>query len=200
MSTIIADMAMSLDGYIADPEDRIDRLIGWYFSGDVEVPTANPDVSFRPPKASAEVITGAVRSVGAIIGGRRYFDLAEGWGGTHPMGVPVFILSHRPPPDGWPEDGPIKFVSDGLESAVEQARAAAGDKAIAIATPSVIWQCAEAGLLDSININLVPVVLGEGIQFAGSLEGGPVELEDPDVVPSTGVTHLTYRVRKRARS
>ena len=197
MSQVIADMAMSLDGYIADPQDGVDHLFGWYFGGDVEVPTATPGVAFRTSESSAEVLRDALQSVGALISGRRNFDLAGGWGGNHPMGVPVFVLTHEPPAD-WSSDGSsIRFVTDGIESAVAQAKAAAGDKIVGVATPSVTRQCLDAGLLDAIHVNVVPVLLGAGVPFFADLAKAPVALEDPEIVASAGVTHMTYRVRPR---
>jgi dihydrofolate reductase len=197
MGQVIADMSMSLDGFIADKDGRIDKLAGWYFNGDAEVPTANPGVSFRTSEPSAEVIRDALKSVGAIVGGRDYFDAANGWGGAHPMGVPAFIVTHRPPPEGWPADNDnIRFVNDGVESAIEQAKAVAGDRSVALATPTVTRAALAAGLLDAISVNLVPVVLGEGIPWLAGIADAPLTLEDPAIVAGTGVTHLTYRVVK----
>jgi dihydrofolate reductase len=189
MPKLIADMSMSLDGRIASPDDDISRLIRWFFDGDTEVA---PGAPFRVSQGSAELLRKAMETVGAIIGGRRYFDLAQGWGGRHPMGVPVYILTHEPPAD-WPSDSSIHFVTDGLQSAVEQAREVAGDKDVAIATPGTVRQCIDAGILDELQVNLVPVVLGEGLPFFDGIAGS-VELEGPDVVEGIGVTHLRYRV------
>ena len=190
MTRLIADMSMSLDGRIATPDDDISRLTRWFFDGDTEV---TPGAPFRTSGASAELLREALTSVGAIIGGRRYFDLADGWGGRHPMGMPVFILTHEPPAD-WPSDSTIHFVTDGLESAVAQARAAAGDKDVAIATPDAVRQCVEAGVLDELQVNVVPVVLGAGPLFFEGI-ATQVELDGPEVIEGTGVTHLRYRLR-----
>jgi dihydrofolate reductase len=198
MGEVIADMSMSLDGYIADKDGRIDRLVGWFFNGDAEVPTANPGVSFRTSEASAEVLRDALESVGAIVGGRDYFDAANGWGGAHPMGVPAFIVTHRPPPEGWPADNDaIRFVHDGVESAIAQAQEVAGEKTVALATPTVTRAALAAGLLDGLSVNVVPILLGEGIPWFAGIADAPVELEGPRVVAGTGVTHLIYRVAKR---
>jgi dihydrofolate reductase len=114
MSQVIADMSMSLDGFIADRDDSVEQLFGWFFGGDVEVPTATPGASFRTPAPSAEVMRDALQNVGALVSGRRNFDLVAGWGGAHPMGVPVYVVTHQAP-DGWPADGPMRFVTDGVE-------------------------------------------------------------------------------------
>ena len=191
MSKLIADMSMSLDGHIASPDDDISSLVQWYFSGDTEVA---PGAPFRTSEGSARLLRDAFETVGALIGGRRYFDLAQGWGGRHPMGVPVYILTHEPPAD-WPSDSTIHFVTDGLESAVAQAREAAVGKDIGVATPSLVRQCLDAGLLDGLQINVVPIVLGEGRPFFDGIADA-VELEGPEVIEGTGVTHLRYLVRR----
>jgi dihydrofolate reductase len=197
MTTLIADMAMSLDGFVADTSDDASNLFGWYFGGDVEVPTPKPGFAFRAPEPSARVLREGISKVGALIGGRRYFDLADGWGGNHPMGVPTFIVTHSVP-DGWPRpDSNIRFVTDGLDSAVEQATRAAGDdKFVGVATPSIVQQLLDNARLDSIHVNLVPVLLGAGVPFFANLAHTPVRLSDPVVVESQGVTHLTYTVLK----
>jgi dihydrofolate reductase len=195
MPKLIADMSMSLDGRIATPDDDISRLIRWFFDGDTEVA---PGAPFRVSQGSAELLREAMETVGALIGGRRYFDLAQGWGGRHPMGVPVYILTHEPPAD-WPSDSSIHFVTDGLHSAVEQAHEAAGDKDVAIATPGTVRQCLDAGILDELQVNVVPVLLGEGLPFFDGIAGS-VELEGPDVIEGTGVTHLRYRVLRGEES
>jgi dihydrofolate reductase len=189
MPKLIADMSMSLDGRIASEDHDISRLARWFFDGDTEVA---PGAPFRTSEQSAQVLRDALGTIGALIGGRTYFDLADGWGGRHPMGVPVFILTHEPPAD-WPEDSTIHFVTDGLESAVAQARAAAGDKDVGVATPGTVRQCLDAGLLDELNVNLIPVVLGKGRPFFDGIER-EVELAGPEVIEGGGVTHLRYKV------
>ena len=190
MTKLIADMSMSLDGKVAAPDDDATMLFGWFFGGDTEV---GP---FRVSQQSAQLLEDAFGSIGALIGGRRYFDLAQGWGGNHPMGVPVYILTHEPPAD-WPADSTIRFVTDGLESAVAQATEAAGGKDIGVATPSLVRQCLDAGLLDELQVNVVPLVMGEGRPYFEAVERS-VNLEDPEVIEGSGVTHLRYRVRRDA--
>ena len=189
MTKLIADMSMSLDGHIASPDDDVAPLHRWFFDGDSEVA---PGAPFKTSENSAKLLRDALDSVGAIIGGRRYFNLADGWGGRHPMGVPVYILTHQPPAD-WPADSTIHFVTDGIHSAVTQAREAAGGKDIGIATPSVVRQCLDAGLLDELQINLIPIVLGKGLPFFDGI-AREVALEGPEVIEGDGVTHLRYRV------
>jgi dihydrofolate reductase len=193
MSRVVADMSMSLDGYVADANDGIDHLFGWFFNGEVETPTANEAFAFKTSQNSADVLREARSGIGALISGRRTFDLAGGWGGTHPMGVPVFVVTHEAPSDWSGGDG-IRFVTDGVESAVAQAKETAGGKTVGVASPSITQQCIDAGLLDGIHVNLIPVLLGEGVPFFANLAGAPVQLDGPEVVEGTGVTHLTYGV------
>ena len=196
MAKVVADMSMSLDGFIADPSDGVDRLFGWYGNGDVEVPTARPEFTFRTSEASAGHLRAALSEVGALVCGRRLFDISGGWSGKHPMGVPVVVVTHSVP-DGWPrDDAPFTFVTDGIESALAQAKSIAGEKLVGVASASVAQQCLDAGLLDAVRVSLVPVLLGEGIPWFANLSSAPVELDGPTVTEGTGVTHLYYRVRK----
>jgi len=194
MGDVIADMCMSLDGYIADPDDGIDQLFGWYFNGEVATPTASPQFTFRTSEASAAHLRHAFAHIGALIAGRHLFDVAQGWGGYHPMGVPVFVVTHEEPDDWRHPEAPLTFVTDGLESAVAQAKAVAGDKFVAVASAKIAQQCLDAGLLDAIQVNLVPVLLGAGIPFFENLAKTPVALEGPAIVAGEGVTHLMYRI------
>jgi len=108
--------------------------------------------------------------------------------------VPLFVLTHHAPDDVPSGDPPYTFVTDGIESAVEQARVAAAGKDVALMGASIVQQSLRAGLLDELTINLVPVVLGRGVRLLDGLEPGSVELELIRVVDAPGVTHLTYRV------
>ena len=102
-------------------------------------------------------------------------------------------------PDGWPrDDAPFTFVTDGIESAVAKARAIAGQGLVAIASANIAQQCLNAGLLDEIVVNVVPVLLGDEIRFFDNLTATPVELDSPRVIEGTGVTHLSYRVASSA--
>jgi dihydrofolate reductase len=194
MATVIADMSMSLDGFVADSDDRTDQVFGWFFGGDTPVPTANPHVTFQVSEASARELREGLANVGALISGRRTFDLADGWGGAHPMGVPVVVVTHEAP-DGY-EDAPFHFVSDGIKSAVAKAKELAGDKIVGVASPDVTRQCLDAGLLDGIRVSLVPVLLGSGVPWFANLSHAPIQLEGPTVTEGDGVTHLNYRVKR----
>jgi dihydrofolate reductase len=132
--------------------------------------------------------------MGAMVTGRRTFDIANGWGGSPPLGVPVFVVTHTVPQEWAYEGSSFTFVTDGVESAVEQARAVAGDKDVAVGSASIAQQCIRAGLLDEIHVDLVPVLLGDGVRLFDHLGPGPIELERARVVEAPGVTHLTFRV------
>jgi dihydrofolate reductase len=192
MAKVVADMSMSLDGFVAGPNDGINEVFGWFMGGDVTVPTANPQMAFETDEVSAGEWRNALDNVGAIITGRRTFDLAGGWGGFHPMGAPVFILTHNPP-DGF-EDAPFTFVTDGVESAVEQAKATAGEKIVGVGGASAAQQCLNAGLLDAVRVSLAPVLLGDGVRFFDGVADAPVWLQTPRVVEAKGVTHLYFEV------
>jgi dihydrofolate reductase len=189
-------MSMSLDGFVADRSDGIGEVFAWFGSGDVELSAPASEFRFRVSEASAAELREAFENVGAVLTGRRTFDLAGGWSGQHPFGVPAFVVTHEVP-DGWPlPNSAVHFVTDGIESAVEQAKQAAGDKIVGVAGADVAQQCLNAGLLDGIRINLATVLIGEGVPFFANLSGTPVHLENPRVVEGEGVTHLEYRIRR----
>ncbi len=199
MTKVFTGATMSLDGYISGPaETGFEHLFKWYGNGDVVVPTTHPELTFRLSAASAEHFRTIIDMTGALVVGRHLFDFTGAWGGNHPMGRPVVVVTHSVP-DGWPrEDAPFTFVTDGIESAIEKAQAIAGDKVVGVNGGTIARQCLNAGLLDEIWVDLVPVLLGGGTPFFDELTGAPVELEGPvSVVEGTDVTHLRYRVRYR---
>ena len=195
MATVVAGFSMSLDGFIANPSDEVGPLFDWYGNGDVEIRWPGNDMVSHASAASAGYLRDSISSAGALVVGRRIFDYTNGWNGSHPLGVPVFVVSHTIP-DGWPrDDAPFTFVTDGVQSAVAQAKAVAGDKTVGVAGPNVAQQCLNAGLVDELHVELVPVLLGEGIRFFDHLRSTPVTLDDPTIIPGSRVTHLMFRVR-----
>ena len=197
MSKVVALMSMSLDGYVADANDGVAEVFDWYFSGDVEVPTASgtSGMTFRVSAPSAEHLRGLVAETGAMLTGRRTFEVADGWGGQHPWDVPAFVVTHEVP-DGWPRPGStVQFVTDGIESAVAQAKSAASPKTVAVHGAQTIQQCLDSGLLDEIHIDLGAVLLGAGVRLFDHLANTPAVLGNPRVVTGVGVTHLRYPVR-----
>ncbi len=198
MATVVASLSMSLDGFIAHLDDGVEHLFDWYDNGEVEVQWPGNDMISHVTPASAGYLREAIAGAGALVVGRRIFEITQGWGGSHPFGVPVFVVTHSVP-EGWPRaDAPFTIVTDGVESAVAQAKGAAGDKTVGVAGPNVIQQCLNAGLLDELTIELVPVLLGEGIPFFGELAEPPVFFENPRIVEGDRVTHLIYRARRSA--
>jgi len=199
MAKVIAIMSMSLDGYVADRGDGVAEVFDWYTAGDVVVPTATSEMTFRVSAPSAAHLRGLMGEVGAMLTGRRTFEKADGWGGQHGWGIPAFVLTHDVP-EGWPRPGStVHFVTDGLESAVAQAAAAAGERAVGLHGGDTIRQCLDAGLLDEMHIDLVPLLLGSGIPMFDQARNAPVVLGNPTVVAGVGVTHLRYPVHNDSR-
>jgi dihydrofolate reductase len=194
----------SLDGFIAGPNDGPqvpmgeggERLLAWYAGGETEYRLPGTEMVFKVSPQSAELLSETSRTTGALVTGRRTFDLTNGWGGGHPLDVPVFVVTHSVPNDWVYEGSSFTFVTNGLESAVEQAIAIAGGKDVGVIGASLVQQCIRAGLLDEIHIDLVPVVLGDGIRLFDHLSTEPIELESTRVIEGAGVTHLTFRVVK----
>src|SRR3954465_11138345 len=197
MSKVVAIMSMSLDGYVAHRHDGVGEVFDWYMnSGDVEFHTGGSDpISFKVSPPSAEHLRGLWSELGAVLTGRRTFEVADGWGGNHAWG-PAFVLTHSIP-DGWPRpNSTVNFVTDGLESAVKQAKAAAGGKAVAVHGADTIQQLLNADLLDEISVDIPAVLLGSGVRFFDHLARAPAILGNPEVIPGVGVTHLRYPVPK----
>jgi len=197
MSKLVALMSMSLDGYVADRNDGVGEVFDWYMnSGDVEFHTGGGDpMTFHVSASSAEHLRVLWSELGAVLTGRRTFDVAQGWGGNHAWG-PAFVLTHDIPA-GWPRpNSTVHFVTDGLASAVEQAKAAAGGKSVAVHGADTIQQLLNAGLLDELCIDISAVLLGSGVRLFDHLAGTPCALGTPSVVAGVGVTHLRYPVRR----
>ncbi len=195
MGKVLTHMTMSLDGFIADPQDRPGELFDWYEAGEVSVDSANEDVAFDVDEASGEILRDLTENVGTIVAGRRLFDIADGWGDSHPAGAAVVVVTHDPPADAaerWPR---TTFV-DGVEAAVAKAREIAGDKNVTIASADVVQQALELDLVDEVCVSLVPVLFGEGIPYFAKLERGHLMLEDPAVVQGKRALHLVYPVRR----
>jgi dihydrofolate reductase len=147
--------------------------------------------------ASAAFFDAYAGRVGAVITGRRTYDVSDAWGGSGPLpGVPLFVLTHRVPDTVPAGDPPYTFVTEGLGRAVQLARAVAAGKDVDLMGATTIRQALRAGLLDELIIYLVPVVLGRGARPLDGLGPGSVEFDLVRVVDAPGVTHLTYRVVK----
>jgi dihydrofolate reductase len=191
---VVIEMSMSLDGFVATLDHSTDEVHAWYEGGDVEVKMPNNDLTFHVDAASAPVARDAL-DIGANVTGRRTFDDAEAWGGDDPMGIPSFIVTHEVPAEWRDRDAPFTFVTDGVESAIRQAKAVAVDgKPVGVAGGDIAMQCLRLGLLDELWIHLMPVLLGDGIRMFDELDGSPVHLEQQRVVEGSGVVHLFYRI------
>lgn len=198
MGKVSTGATMSIDGYIAGPGDSgFDLLFQWYFTGDIEVPTGNPELTMKVSRASKEHLDRWTKGCGALVVGRRLFDTMNGWGGRHPMDVTVVVLTHKLPEDRPAADENFVFVTDGIEAAVARAKEIAGDRNVGVNGGEMARQALDAGLLDEVCVDLVPVLLGGGVPYFPSLGVKPVQLEGPlTLVEGQGVTHLTYGVRK----
>jgi dihydrofolate reductase len=200
MTKIYTGASMSLDGYISGPEESgFDLLFDWYRNGDVVVETAREDLTMTLTPPSAEYFRHVMKTAGALVVGRRLFDITNGWEGRHPIDVPVFVVTHDPPTDWRPSEPnpPFTFVTEGVEAAIEQAAAVAGENAVAVNGGTMARQALEAGLIDELWIDLVPVLLGGGTPMFDQVKTGPLSLDGPiSVVEGKAVTHLRYRVRR----
>lgn len=195
MSKLFAFMSMSLDGFVADPEDGVAEVFDWYSTGDVPFETGGSDpMTFMLSEQDEAHVRSLFTELGAVLTGRTTFDVAQGWGGNHAWG-PGFVVTHEVP-DGWPRKGSsLTFVTDGIESAARQAKAAAGDKAVGVHGADTIQQLLNAGLIDELIIDVAAVLLGSGVRLFDRLEGTPTVLGNPKVTEGVGVTHLRYPVR-----
>lgn len=200
MPTVVTALATSVDGFIAGPDDGPGqplgtggtRLFDWFTAGDT--PSRYYD-RFRMSAASARFFDGFASRCGAVIAGRRTYDIAAGWGGRGPLpGVPLFVLTHRVPDDPPPSEPRYTYVTDGIEGALEQAAAVAGARAVSLMGSAPVQQALQIGRLDEIHLHVVPVLLGRGVRLLDHLGPVPVELEPLEVVDAPGVTHLSYRV------
>ncbi|MEZ4671105.1 MAG: dihydrofolate reductase family protein [Anaerolineae bacterium] len=202
MSKVVAELSMSLDGFVAGPNDNPDNGLGdggkvlfdWYSNGDVDFPLPGTDMSFKISRASAELLREDWYAIGAMVVGRRTFDIAHGWGGNPPGGGNCFVVTHNVPQEWIKEGSPFTFITDGVESAIRRAKQVAGENNVSVGSANIAQQCLKAGLLDEIHVDLAPVLLGSGIPFFGNLGTQQIKLEPILTVAGVGVTHLHFRV------
>ncbi len=204
MGKVTTGFSMSLDGFVAGPNDNPEnglgdggeRLFAWYFTGDAqkEVPSGNR--TFKMTKEGADMVLEASKAAGVLVTARRTFDIAGAWGGKHPMDVPIVVVTHHIPQEWNKEESVFTFVTDGVESAIKKAQEIAGDKNVVVGAPSIVKQCLQAGLMDEIHIDLVPVLLFNGISLFDHLGIAPVDLQIMEVDATSSVVHMTFRVIK----
>jgi dihydrofolate reductase len=193
VSASVLYMSMSLDGYIAGPNDEpgnpggdgFGRLHDWY--GDSQPSGAGPS------KASAEFLD-EMNATGAVLAGRRTVEQVDHYNGHH-HGVPIFVPSHRPPGPSVANYPLVTYVSDGIESAMAQAKAAAGDRNVVVHGAYTAQRALEAGVLDELQIHQIPVLLGQGLRMFDVLPS-PVELDVVRVIDTPQATHIRHGVRR----
>ena len=182
MPNVVLDMAMSLDGFIAGPDDEDHGLHNYFFS---------------PTGPTKQVIEEGFRTTGTIIMGRRSYDVGAAQDGfaDNPYQVPTFILTHHVPEKVARGAESFVFVRDGIRSALEQAKAFTGDRDIVIGGgANIAQQYLKAGLIDDIQIHLVHTLLGEGIRLFDSMGADPIELKQTRAIEGSGVTHFRFSV------
>ena len=195
MSASVLYMSMSLDGYIAGPNDEpgnpggdgFGRLHDWFTTADGEFA--------RPSGPAGELFDEIMDGPGAVLAGRRTAEQVDHWGGDHHgHGVPIFVPSHRPPDPTVANYPLVTYVSDGIASAMSQAKAAAGDRNVLVHGASTAQGALEAGVLDELQIHQIPVLFGGGRRLFEVL-GSRVELAIVRVIDTPEATHIRYRVR-----
>lgn len=200
MGQVIASASMSLDGYIAKHDNTIGSLFDWLQNGEVEFRTIDDRITFHMSPLSAEYWHAWVDGLGALVCGRTLFDVTNGWGGMHTMGVPVVVVTHQIPTN-WVQahaDAPFHFVTDGVEAAVARAQEIAAERTVAVTAGTIAGQCLELGLLDAVAVDLVPVVMGQGRPFFGEL-ADDAPLGDPiECIRGDRVTHLLFPVTQQS--
>ena len=190
MSASVLFMSMSLDGFIADPADSLggddgNRLHDWALTPDKQ--------SFRTSEAPGAFVD-EINATGAVLAGRRTVEVVDHWGGDH-HGVPIFVPSHRPPGPSVAGYPLVTYVSDGILSAMSQAKAAAGERDVLVHGAYTAQRALEAGVLDELQIHQIPVLLGRGRRLFGELASS-IELEIVRVIDTSEATHIRYRVRR----
>ena len=198
MGRAIIFAAVSLDGFVAADDDTVGPLFDWYGNGDVEVTFSDEARVFHTTQETADFLRSTAPNMAAGVLGRRLFDITNGWDGVPPNGEHAFVVTHEPPSDwAYRDTAPFTFVTDGVRSAIEQAKAYAGDRDVSVTAGDVGGQAIREGLIDQVVLNLVPTVLGTGKPFFGTgAMAEPLLFEDPRIVQGRRVTHLVYDVRR----
>lgn len=200
MGKVIVGMSMSLDGFVGGLREETwwpahERLLGWVF--DLASWRERQGLGGGQQNADSEVVREEQARAGAYVMGRKMFDFGEEpWGDNPPFRAPVFVLTHCEREPMEKEGGTrYEFVTDGVESAIRQAKAAAGDKDVFVSGGAGAAQAViAAGLLDEMEIHLAPVLLGEGVRLFDHVGNEPITLERTRVIADSGVTHLRFRV------
>src|SRR3954468_13305220 len=198
MGKTVMTAVVSLDGFIADEDDRVGPLFDWFGNGDVEWSYPGGEGVSRTTQPSADFMRAQYRDLAAVVVGRRLFDLTNGWGGKPPGGEHVFVVTHQPPADReYASSAPFTF-GGGVEEAIAAASEFAGDGTVDVAAGEIGGQALKLGLIDQVLFNQVPVGFGSGRAFfAPRALGEPLRLENPSaIVPGDRVTHLLFDVSR----
>lgn len=202
MTKVFVFKSMSLDGFIAGPNDEIDPLHDWLFTtkpasleaGAWERAEGKTERFFGPEGVNKDILMAGMAIEGATVVGRRTYDVTKGWGGKPPGEGPYFVLTHTPPPKD-DISSVFTFVTDGIESAVRQAIAASKSGCVDLMGANVIQQGLKARLVDELIIQVIPVLLGQGIRLFDHLGADHITLRRTRVEAGpSGVTHLFYDV------
>jgi dihydrofolate reductase len=194
VSAAVLSMSMSLDGYIAGPNDEPRNPGGDGFGRLHEWGTTPDGEGFRTD-GPAGVLMDEYNATGAVVVGRRTAEQADHWDGDHHRGVPIFVLSHRPPGSSVANYPLVTYVTDGIASAMAQAKAAAGDRNVLVHGAYTAQRALEAGVMDELQIHQIPVLFGGGRRLFEVLPSR-VELEIVRVIDTPEATHIRYRVRR----
>jgi dihydrofolate reductase len=195
MSEVVLYMSMSVDGFITGPDDSVEqglgvggeRLHAWLADGGTD------PASYRPADEAGATVFDEMMGTGAVITGRRTFEFAGGWGGDHHDGVPIFVRTRAEPAE--PPPGSVHYVTDGIASCVARAKAAAGGRDILLHGAATAQECLRAGLLDDIELQLVPVLMGRGRRLFADLPPEHVELDLVRALDGPHAQFLRYHVR-----
>lgn len=202
MSRVTLYMAMSLDGFITGPDDDatnpagVDgmRLMDWLGGVDGDGDQADDAGGYRPNNPNSRVVFDESMATGAVITGKRTGDFAGYWGGDHHDGVPIFVPTHQPPSNNpFPN---VHYVTDGIAACVAQAKTAAGGRDVMLHGAYTAQEALKAGVLDVIEIQLRPVLLGQGRLLFDRLPAEHVELQLVRTLEAPGVLHLRYEVQR----
>jgi len=190
---VIADITMSLDGYVTGPGDDIGHLHDWVFGGS----KTGTDPRSSTSGIDAKILRDSFETRGAVVMGRRTYDITNGWNGEPPFQVPCFVLTSHPRDPYVTDNGTrFEFVTDGAAAAVDRARAAAGDTDVSVmGGAQTITRALDAGLVDELQIHLAPRLLGRGIHLFDSI-AREITLERYRIEESPWATHLFFRVRR----
>lgn len=192
MGKVVMHNVVSVDGFIADEQDDVGPLFDWYYNGDVTLPDKS---GFRFTEQSAAYVQAAWKEIGAMVIGRRLFDLMNGWDGVPPVGDHVVVVSNRPKPDGWHPEASYHFVDD-VTRGIEMAKELAGDRVVGVAAGDVAGQALQLGLVDEVAMDVVPVVFGKGRRYFGPIDAQQLLMDPEVIIAGNRVIHLKYPVRK----